>query len=108
MASRGGQPGNKNGSKNKVWADAIRRYAGRNADALDRLAERVFKMAEEGDLQAMKEIGDRLDGKAHQSASVDVTVEDGRVDAPPVAKSYEEWLERHRVEPAAGTATTRH
>mgnify|MGYP001586499384 FL=1 len=30
-------------------------------------------MAEDGDIQAMKEIGDRLDGKPHQS--IDATVD---------------------------------
>ncbi len=105
----GGAPkGNKNATKSKKWTNALRDYAIAHPEALGEMASKAFEMAADGDLQAMKEIGDRLDGKAHQSASVDVTVEDGRVDAPPVAKTYEEWLERHRVEATDGAATTRH
>lgn len=40
---------------------------------LDAIAEKLVEKAQEGDIMAMKEIGDRLDGKPHQSidASVD-------------------------------------
>lgn len=35
-----------------------------------RIAEKLMTMAEEGDIQAMKEIGDRLDGKPSQAIDV--------------------------------------
>lgn len=37
---------------------------------LQAIAEKLTSMAEAGDLGAIKEIGDRLDGKAHQSVAV--------------------------------------
>lgn len=68
----------------KSWRDALMLAVNRlqpvgNGDervALALLAEKCVSLALEGDLQAMKEIGDRLDGKAHQS--LDVTVDDVR------------------------------
>ena len=54
--------GNKNGSKNKIWTDAIRR-AVLGGKRLDPLAKRIIEAALDGDMAAMKEIGDRLEGK---------------------------------------------
>lgn len=74
MAESGGQPGNKNGSKNKPWANALDRALAqyenpevRSGDALRKIANKVIEQALEGNPIAMKEIGDRMDGKAHQS-----------------------------------------
>lgn len=67
MAASGGQPGNKNARKGREWREAIRRALARDRDALDRLARALIKKAEEGDMTALKEIGDRLDGKAVQA-----------------------------------------
>ena len=77
---RGGQPGNKNGQKNKIWSDAIRReLAGtRNQKKLNDLAKRlVDKALTEGDMQAFKEIGDRLEGKPAQM--IEGTGEGGKI-----------------------------
>ena len=68
---RGGQPGNKNATKNKPWRDAID-WALKNhknskveqAQALRDIATKLIDEALEGDLTAMKELGDRVDGKA--------------------------------------------
>jgi len=74
----GAPEGNKNASKGKDWREAIR-YAiakkGRDEDGDDapytkglRLcASKIVEAACAGDLQALKELGDRMDGKAAQS-----------------------------------------
>lgn len=62
------------GSKSdKVWRDAIhravkRRVAGEgNPQALDRLADALVTAGLSGEVAALKEIGDRLDGKPAQA-----------------------------------------
>lgn len=54
----------------KLWREALRRAVLKRVEKvqrLDRIAERVVAAAEEGKLDAAKEIGDRLDGKAAQA-----------------------------------------
>lgn len=58
----------------KVWADAVRRAVMRRLEneegkpqKLERLADNLVEMGLAGDMQAMKEIGDRLDGKPAQA-----------------------------------------
>ena len=70
----GAQPGNKNAAKNKPWAEAIRKAIARrdlegDSQALNKLAEKLLTQCDAGDLAALKELGDRLDGKANQSIS---------------------------------------
>jgi hypothetical protein len=72
---KGGQPGNMNAAKDKtkLWADTIRRAVVQNdAVRLRAIVEAMVTKAEEGDMAAIKEIGDRLDGKAQQSIDADV------------------------------------
>lgn len=70
MAQRGGQPGNKNGAKNRPWAEAINRaLLADNGKKLRALAEKIIEKALEGDVPAMREVGDRVDGKAIQALS---------------------------------------
>ena len=71
---RGGQPGNKNGCKeNRLWGDAIKRACAQaDGETLRKLADRLIDEALKGNIQALKELGDRLDGRAHQSISADV------------------------------------
>lgn len=59
-------PGNKNGTKPKMWADAIRRAAAQDPDQMRRIALKLLEMAEGGDISAMRELGDRLEGKPKQ------------------------------------------
>jgi hypothetical protein len=75
MAStNGGAPvGNKNATKNKVWSDALRK-AIIQGKSLDKIAKKVIAMAEDGDMVAIREIGDRLEGKP-------ITPIEARVDA---------------------------
>ncbi len=62
----GAQPGNKNATKNKPWSDAIRK-AIIQGKSLDTIAKKLIAKAVAGDLLAIKEIGDRLEGRPQQS-----------------------------------------
>jgi hypothetical protein len=66
--------GNQNAYKNKPWADALRRamarFEGGKENALNLIAEQTVKLAVSGEQWAIKEIGDRQDGKAAQSVNV--------------------------------------
>ena len=81
--------GNKNNTKNKPWADALRRAMARYGDgkknALNLIAEQTVELAVNGEMWAIKEIGDRTDGKAAQSVTVG-----GDPDAPMVTKIVRE------------------
>jgi len=69
MAERGAPLGNNNATKNKPWRDALEKEltGNKNAAKLRKLARKMIEEAEEGNMQALKEIGDRLDGKPAQS-----------------------------------------
>jgi hypothetical protein len=71
----GAPKGNKNNAKGKLWSDALRlELAGNvNAKKLRKIAQKVIEMATEGDMQAIREIGDRLEGKPSQSIDMTVT-----------------------------------
>ena len=60
--------GNTYASKeNRIWANAIRHaVTQRKGDKLRALAEKLIDRAGEGDISALKELGDRLDGKPAQ------------------------------------------
>lgn len=70
----GAPKGNKNATKNRPWAEAIRRAAlqyettevGRK-EALFKIAWKLIEKALEGDAAAIRELGDRLDGKPSQA-----------------------------------------
>lgn len=66
--------GNDNKTKNKPWADALRRamirYGDGKENALNLIADQTVKLAINGEQWAIKEIGDRTDGKAAQSVTV--------------------------------------
>jgi hypothetical protein len=65
--------GNQNSSlENRLWGNTIRRAAAQDPEKLRRIADTLLAKAEEGDIQAIKEIGDRLDGKPAQT--IDATV----------------------------------
>jgi hypothetical protein len=66
--------GNQYAAKAKMWADAIKRALDKRGvsrvEALDVLAEQLLAKCEAGDLGALKELGDRLDGKPAQSVTL--------------------------------------
>lgn len=69
----GAPVGNKNATKNKPWADALNRAIVQSDGAkLRAIADRLIEKAAEGDIQAIKELGDRLDGKAIQTTDMNV------------------------------------
>lgn len=70
----GAPKGNNNAGKGSQWREAIsyalENYEGvEKGQALRKVAAKVVGMALEGDMQAIKEIGDRLDGKPVQAIS---------------------------------------
>jgi len=84
---RGGQPGNNNAANAKLWNAAIHRALDQKTrkegkDALDVLAMKLIDKCEEGDLSALKEFGDSIEGKSVQQIQSEVTV-----------RSQESWLD---------------
>lgn len=78
----GAPKGNQNGAKAKVWSAAINRVLDDRTKTrkdkrreIDELAEKLVDMAKSGDMTALKEIGDRLEGKAMQSIDLDAKVQ---------------------------------
>lgn len=79
--------GNKNAAKAKVWHAAIVRALEKRDQSrsdgkkeIDALAEKLLQLVAAGDLPALKELGDRLDGKPAQIIA-------GDDDLPPVQVS---------------------
>lgn len=67
--------GNKNAAKAKQWTAAIERALEKRsgmdkAKALEELATKLIEAALAGDAWALKEIGDRLEGKAAQQVQL--------------------------------------
>jgi hypothetical protein len=59
--------GNTNSSKsNRLFANTIRRIATQEPERLRRIVEALYDKAEQGDNNAIQQIGDRLDGKPAQ------------------------------------------
>lgn len=92
MAKVGGQTGNKNAEKGRIWTEAVKRAIARRhgglSKGLDRLADEFVNAVAEGGLQEFKELGDRLEGKSVQAIegtgpkgeiTVIVTSDDGGV-----------------------------
>jgi len=83
MATTGAQPGNQNARKAKLWEQAIKRALARKSEdsvdkGLDQCADKLVAAAiDDGDQWALKEIGDRIDGKVPQAII-------GDDDSPPV------------------------
>ena len=74
--SQGAPIGNQNAKKAKMWADAVKRAIREKYDGEDwetklaALARKLVDAADNGDLPALKEVGDRLDGKPAQALTV--------------------------------------
>ena len=63
--------GNKNGSKSRMFSDRLRMVLTQEPHRLRTIAEQLVSKAEEGEPWAIKELMDRLEGKAHQSTSLE-------------------------------------
>ena len=65
--------GNTNSSKNnRAWGKVVKKLAiQEDAKRLHNVAEALFRKAEDGDIAAIRELGDRIDGKAEQTISGD-------------------------------------
>jgi hypothetical protein len=74
-----GQSGNPMGrAKHKPFTDALRvelAAAGEDGRKLRQIAAKVIELAEEGDLEAVKLIWDRLEGRPMQQVDITATVE---------------------------------
>jgi hypothetical protein len=82
--------GNSNFKGEKIWRDAVMRAVKRSAEGddkqhLERLADMLVAKALQGDISALKEIGDRIDGRPAQA--IDATV--NQVDPAAEARSKE-------------------
>ncbi len=67
----GAPEGNTNSSRaNRLWGDTIRRVFVQDGEKLRQIADKLVELARTGDMAAIKEVGDRLDGKAAQSVAV--------------------------------------
>jgi hypothetical protein len=64
--TRGGQKGNQNAARPRIWSEALRKEI-IQGDHLPNLAKQLILKALEGDMTAMKELGDRLEGKPMQA-----------------------------------------
>lgn len=64
MAATDSKP--KGGKPDKLVRDALMAAARQEPERLKRIAEKVMAKAEEGDMQAISFIADRIDGKAVQ------------------------------------------
>lgn len=76
MSQIGAPTGNQNAKKGKAWSEAIKRairgkYGKEWEESLQELAGKLVNAADSGDLTALKEIGDRLDGKPKQTIGGD-------------------------------------
>lgn len=65
-----GMKGNKNATKNKLFADQIKRHLIQNPEKLEKIVIKLIEDAMNGNIGAAKEIMDRVDGKAIQSTEI--------------------------------------
>lgn len=94
MARPAGSP-----NKDKPFRDALRMEiaeAGDDRKRLRRIANALLSKAEEGDVQAIKEVGDRLDGKpAQEQHNTNETTIRYVARLPEKAANAQTWQKQH-------------
>lgn len=69
--NKGGAPiGNQNGKKGKLFYDRLRKHLVQNPQKLEKIVTTLCQAAEDGEPWAVKEIMDRVDGKAIQATEI--------------------------------------
>jgi hypothetical protein len=69
--NRGGQPGNQNGKKGKLFYNQLRvALVQEDSRKLRTIAQKLVDAAEQGEPWAIKEVIDRVDGKAVQATEI--------------------------------------
>ena len=90
----GGQPGNKNAAKAKLFYDGLKRALARSGKTVDgglnKVCDQLVQAAINGEQWAIKEVADRIDGKPSQT-----TVLQGDEEHPLVGR-----IERHIINAA--------
>ena len=71
MAERGAQVGNQNAAKSRLFYDKLRLVLTQEPHRLRSIAEQLVRQAEEGEPWAIREIIDRIDGKAIQATTIE-------------------------------------
>lgn len=67
----GAPVGNDNARQGRIWRDTLRRaLLAENGKKLRSIADALVAKAEDGDVAAIKEIGDRIDGKVAQPVGI--------------------------------------
>jgi len=95
------------------WEKAIRLVCHRwdpkrKMARLQALAEKTYELAMEGNMAAIKEIGDRLDGKASQRVAMEVKVDEQTLDLLDARDSLLQALKGRtiEIEPETGSEST--
>ena len=70
MAERGAPVGNTNGVRGQLFKEQLRRVFAHEPHRLKNIANMLISKAEEGEPWAVREIMDRIDGKAIQAMTV--------------------------------------
>ncbi len=97
-------PPNQKGNRwtDKAWREAIRMAVSEkqgDVKALRALANKLVDMGLAGDVQAIREIGDRLDGKPAQSIDLAVTDERNVIRAPEMSETPADWQSTYTPKP---------
>ena len=73
MAQRGAQKGNKNAAKGRTLSKMLQKRLEERAEQ-EALMDTLLNRALEGDMVAIKEVFDRIDGKAQQSIDMQADI----------------------------------
>lgn len=71
---RGAPLGNQHAVKKKLWSDALRHQALRDPKRLSKIADKLLDMAADGDIAAIRELGDRLEGRPVQATELNANL----------------------------------